>query len=136
MKNQDFEQIGTRGFYRPTGVVTFEQAVSIASEAMRHARALNLTDLLINAHGLSGFTSPSVFARYELALKWAESAGGRLRVALVVRPEVMDPQKIAVLMAQNRGVSGDAFLTEAEALAWLDGYLATSATDTRPERKP
>jgi hypothetical protein len=116
-----FEQIGQRGFYRPIGVVTFELAVEMVSEAMNFARSLKLADLLVNTHDLTGFASPSVFARYALAVKWAQSAAGSLRVALVVRPELMDPQKIAVLMAQNRGVAGDAFLTEAEALAWLDG---------------
>jgi hypothetical protein len=123
-----FEQIGQRGFYRPRGVVTYAQALSMASDAMNYARFLELRDLLINVHGLTGFTSPSVAARYELALMWAESAAGRLRVALVVRPDVMDPEKIAVLMAQNRGVAGDAFLTEAEGIAWLDRYVAGART--------
>jgi hypothetical protein len=116
-----FEQIGPRAFYRPVCSVSFEQAVDMVAAAMEHARALNLTELLVNTHQLTGFTSPSVFARYALAVKWAQSAAGSLKVALVVRPELMDPQKIAVLMAQNRGVAGDAFLTEVEALAWLDG---------------
>ena len=41
-------------------------------------------------------------------------------MAIVARPELIDPQKIGVLMAQNRGATGDVFTTEAAALAWLD----------------
>jgi len=120
---ESFEQLGTRGFYRPVAVVTFEEAVEMVAQAMRHARERGLSDLLVNTHGLTGFPVPSTFARYSLAVKWAESAGGALRVALVSRAEIIDPQKIGVLMAQNRGVNGDVFTNETDALAWLDARI-------------
>jgi hypothetical protein len=124
-----FEQVGRRGFYRPVGTVSFDQAVEIVALAMRHARSLELVDLLVNTSGLAGFPSPDVFARYSLANKWAESAGTSLRVAMVARAELIDPQKIGVLMAQNRGVNGDVFSTESAAIAWLDlGIGATPPT--------
>ena len=81
-----FEQVGTRGFYRPVAEVSFEQAVDMVAGAMRHARTL--------------------------------------RVAMVARPEVVDPQKIRVLTMQNRGGNGDVFTHEADAIAWLDSRLA------------
>ena len=115
-----FEHVGKRGFYRPIGIVTFERAVDLVAEAMRHARALGLHDLLVNTTGFTGFAAPSIFARHALAVKWAESAGSGLIVAMVARAELIDPEKIGVLMAQNRGVSGDVFHTETAALAWLD----------------
>ena len=119
----DFEQVGARGFYRPIAHVTFEQAVDLVAEAMVTARELDLADLLVNTTGLTGFTPPSVFARYDMAGKWTQSAGAMLRVALVARPELIDPQKIGVLMMQNRGGTGDVFANEADALAWLDARL-------------
>lgn len=118
-----FEQMGSRGFYRPIATVSFEQAIEMVAEAMRHAREQRLVDLLANTHGLTGFAQPSTFARYTLAVKWAEAAGGALRVALVTRAEIIDPQKIGVLMAQNRGVNGDVFTNETDALAWLDARI-------------
>jgi hypothetical protein len=139
MTLKDFEQIGKRGFYRPIASLSFEQAIDLVAGAMRTARSLELTDLLVNAKGLTGFASPSVFGRYTMAVEWARSTGSALRVALVVRQEMMDPQKIAVLMAQNRGVAGDAFLDEAAALAWLDGHLANATgilTAPNPVLKP
>jgi hypothetical protein len=35
----------------------------------------------------------------------------------------MDPQKFAMLMAHNRGVNGDVFTNEAEALQWLNARV-------------
>ncbi len=118
-----FEIVGTRGFYRPNAQVTFEQAVDMVAQAIQMARELGLADLLANTSGLTGFTPPSVFARYSMAAKWAQNSGSTLRVALVARPELIDPQKIGVLMMQNRGGSGDVFANEQEALAWLDSLL-------------
>jgi hypothetical protein len=120
---ENFEIIGSRGIFRPVGAVTFEQAIEMVAAAMAYARERGLTDLLVSTHGLSGFQPPSTFGRYALAVKWAEAAGGALRVALVARPEFIDPQKIGVLMAQNRGVNGDVFAHESDALAWLDARI-------------
>lgn len=116
----DFEVVGKRGFYRPTGKASFEQAVDMVAAAMSKARELGLGSLLINCSGITGMSPPSIFARHALAVKWAESAGAHLHVAMVARPEFIDPEKIGVLMAQNRGVSGDVFTNEVAALAWLD----------------
>jgi hypothetical protein len=117
---EHFEQIGTRGFYRPVGVVTFEQAIELVAAAIEHAQALGLVDLLANVHGLSGFAVPNMFGRYAFAVRWAEAGSGVLRVAMVARPEFMDHEKIGVVMANNRGLDSDAFITEADAVKWLD----------------
>ena len=124
-----FETVGKRGFYRPVGTVTFERAVDMVAEGMRHARALGLQELLVNTNGFTGFSTPSIFARHALAVKWAENAGSGLVVALVARAEIIDPEKIGVLMAQNRGVMGDVFTNEVAALAWLDGRRSGPATN-------
>ena len=119
-KPDNFEITGKRGFYRPAGKVSFEQAVDLVADAMRFARAQGLQSLMVNTMGFTGIARPSIFARHQLAVTWAEAAGACLHVALVARPELMDPDKIGVLMAQNRGVSGDVFTTEVAALTWLD----------------
>jgi len=125
----NFEQVGKRGIYRPVGNVTFERAVDLVAEAMRLARSLGLQELLENTSGFTGFSAPSIFARHALAVKWAESAGAGLIVAMVARPELIDPEKIGVLMAQNRGAMGDVFTSEVAALAWLDARKSGPATN-------
>lgn len=126
-KLANFEVIGNRAFYRPTGKVSFEQAVDLVADAMKQARELELRGLLVNTNGFTGMSPPTIFARHALAVKWAESAGSRLHVAMVARPELIDPQKIGVLMAQNRGVSGDVFTNEQAAIAWLDSRQDTKS---------
>jgi hypothetical protein len=120
---EHFEQVGSRGFYRPIAQVSFEQAVDMIAEGIRNARDLGLADMVANTTGLTGFSPPSVFARHAMALKWAQSAGASMRVAMVARPELIDPQKIGVLMYQNRGGNGEVFISESDALAWLDARL-------------
>lgn len=124
-KPEFFEQADKRGYYRPLGEVTFERAVTMVADAMVYARENGMTELLANVRGLnSTYSSVTIFDRYALAVRWAESAGSGLRVVLVTRPEMMDPDKIGLLMAQNRGVSGEVFTNEAEALEWLDGHVS------------
>jgi hypothetical protein len=122
---EHFEHIGSRGIYRPVGVVTFEQAVDLLVLAMQHARSLGLAELLMNAHGLSGFSSPSTFSRYSMAVRGAESGAGVLRLAIVVQAGLIDPQKIGVVMAQNRGLDSDVFSNETDAIKWLDSRAAS-----------
>jgi hypothetical protein len=122
MNQSQLEVVDRRGFYRPSGRVSFEQAVDMVAEAMKHARALGLRSLLVDTRGLTGLTSPSIFGRHALAVKWAESAGPSLPVAVVARAELIDPERIGVLMAQNRGASANVFTAEAEAIAWLDTH--------------
>jgi hypothetical protein len=125
---KDFESVGTRAFYRPMAQVSFEQAVDLCAEAIRRAREVGLTDIVVNSLGLTGFSPPDVFARYSMATKFVESAGASLRVAVVTRPEIIDPQKIAMLMMQNRGVTCEVFTNEPEALKWLDARQAATRT--------
>ncbi|HUQ11509.1 MAG TPA: hypothetical protein VM146_14445 [Steroidobacteraceae bacterium] len=116
----NFEVIGKRAFYRPSARVSFEEAVDLVAESLRQARELDLRSILVNTSGFMGMSPPSIFGRHSMAVKWAESAGSQLHVALVARPELIDPDKIGVLMAQNRGVSAEVFTTELAAIAWLD----------------
>jgi hypothetical protein len=51
--------------------------------------------------------------------KWALAAGGMVRVAVVTRAEMIDPQ-FDTMVAANRGLILRAFTSSAEAGAWLD----------------
>ena len=122
---KDFETIGTRAFYRPVAEVTLEKAVDMIADAIKAAREQGLADIVVNSTGLTGFGPPSVFARYSFATKWVQSAGTALRVAIVARAELIDPQKIAMLMMQNRGTNSETFTNELDALRWLDQRQTT-----------
>jgi hypothetical protein len=50
-----------------------------------------------------------------------------VQLSLVVRPEMIDPEKFGITVARNAGMNADVFPAEPEALAWLLG-------DSRTER--
>ena len=116
------ERIGTRAFYRPVLSAGFHDTLRLCMAAVTWAREQGCVDMLVNVRGISGLEFITAFMRYEVAVSWAQSAGD-MRVALVVPDEIMDPNKFALLMAQNRGVNGDAFTTEADAMQWLNARV-------------
>ena len=124
---EQFEQIGTRGFHRPIGVLTLEQGIELVADGIEHARALGLADLLVNTRGLTGFAAPTTFGRYAFAVRWADASAGKLRLAIVARPEMVDEEKIGMVMAQNRGLEAGTFVQEADAIRWLDTRLVSRA---------
>jgi hypothetical protein len=132
----DLELVGTRGFFRPVARVSFEQGAGMIVSAMKQARAVGLSDLVVNIIGLTGFEPLKIFERYAMATRWVESAGAALRVAWVLRPELIDPQKIGIVMAQNRGASCEVFATETDALAWLDARQASDRRRSGPPSDP
>jgi hypothetical protein len=137
MKVMDhFERAGNRGFYRPIAQVSFEQAVDMVADAISTAKELGLSELLVNTTALTGFGPPSVFARYAMATRWAQSSGAAMRVAMVARPEIIDRQKIGVLMVQNRGAAADVFTSEMDALQWLDAGLAPGQRRMETRNRP
>lgn len=44
-----------------------------------------------------------------------------LRIAMVIRPEMIDPEEFGVIAGRNAGLDTDVFSAEPEALAWLLG---------------
>jgi hypothetical protein len=114
-----FEVVDGRGFFRPIGHMSLEPAVELVTVALAHARAHSIKELLVNATGLTGFPPPSLSERYFIVENWARVARGAVRVAMVLRPEYIDPQKFGVTVALNRRLVADVFELEAPALAWL-----------------
>lgn len=118
---ENFETTETHAIFRPAGQVTLNQAVQRVVAALIYAREQRIRNLLADLTGLTGFPSPSLVARYELMKNGALAAGGAVRIAMVVRPEIFDPEKFGVLVGKHLGLVSDVFLTEPEALAWLQG---------------
>jgi hypothetical protein len=116
-----FEVAESHAVFKPFGHVSLQQAVQMVISALAYAREQNVRKLLANLTGLTGFPSPSAVARYQLAKDGAQAAAGAVRLAMVVSPEIFDPQKFGVLVGRHHGLISDVFLAEQEALAWLLG---------------
>ena len=114
-----FEVVDGRGFFRPIGHMSLAAAAELVTVALAHARAHGIKELLVNATGLTGFPPPSLSERYFIVENWARVARGAVRVAMVLRPEYIDPNKFGVTVAFNRRLIADVFEVEGPALAWL-----------------
>jgi len=66
-----FEQIGTRGFYRPVARATLEKCFEMMAMATREARRRGLEDLRVNTTGFTGYQLPNVFDRCDWATRVA-----------------------------------------------------------------
>jgi hypothetical protein len=105
--------------YRPTGEVTFKEAIGLVSQGIRHCVQNNIPRVLIDTSGLTGFKPPDTMDRYVMGEEWAAASAGAIIVAMVVRAELMDPQRFGLIVARNRGMSGEVFTSESEAISWL-----------------
>ncbi len=111
---------GRRAVYRPVGSVSFDEVAALVRAAIAAARSNQARELLVDTTALTGFPSPDTSQRFLAVVKWAEEARGSVRLAMVARPEMIDPQKFGVAVATNRGLASNIFATEGEARAWLD----------------
>lgn len=132
----DFTIADGRGIFRPSGSISLDGAIALIESAIAHARKLGLRQLLAETRNLTGHGPPNTFQRYYLMNRWLEAAAGQVQLALIVRPEMMDPQRFAIKVAENRGFVTNAFVAEEEAVAWLDSLALTRRAGDSNSGKP
>jgi len=115
---QNFEFFGDYACFRPSGQVSFEEAIEIVAEGIEFANRYGVKRLLADTRNLTGFPSPGTFQRFTMANRWASISHG-LRLAVIARPELIDPNRFGVTVASNRGLFANVFTSEPEAIAWL-----------------
>jgi hypothetical protein len=114
-----FEMPVNHAVFRPTGQVSIERFVELVTTAIDFARARGVRDLLVDVSNLTGFEPPSVTDRYFFIHEWARAAGSFVRVAVLARPGMIDPQKFGTTVAANVGFTAEVFKAEEDALSWL-----------------
>lgn len=119
-KPEHFEIKEGHAVFRPTGDVSLEDGVRLVTSAIAFAREHQIKKLLVVTTGLTGFKAPSLSDRYFLFREAARAAQGAVSISLVVRPELIDPERLGMLVAKNAGLRIDVFASEGEALAWLN----------------
>ena len=124
--------------FRPTGHVSLDRAVQMVTSAISFAHDQDIRKLLVNVTSLTGFEPPTFTARYYFIKEWAETSKGVVQLAIVARPEMIDPDKFGVTVAVNNGLNGDVFASEREALAWLlnEKQFSASLSDTGESSHP
>ena len=111
--------------YRPIANVSLQEAISLVSRAIIFAKNHQVRRLLVNTKKLTGFGPIGALDRYTMGEQFANAGWFSVRLAVVARAELIDPQRFGVTVARNRGLDVDVFTSEAKALAWLLDLKAT-----------
>ncbi len=107
--------------YRLSGHGPLAEAAGKVIEAITFSREQGIRNLLIDTTNWTGHESPDTVDRFNVARAFTEAARSEVKLSMLVRPEMMDPGKFEVTVATNRGLIGNVFDSEKDALAWLLG---------------
>jgi hypothetical protein len=116
---EHFEVSEDHAIFRPTGDVSLETAIQWVTSTITYCRERGMRKLMVNTCGLTGFGPPPLHVRYFFMHDWGRAAAGALCIAMVARPEMIDPEKFGVMVGRNIGLTCDVFASEPEAEAWL-----------------
>ncbi|HEV2977321.1 MAG TPA: hypothetical protein VG425_07005 [Casimicrobiaceae bacterium] len=111
------------GRFLLSGEFSLVEAVELISKAIAYCRDQKTDKLLIDAAGVVGVSIPSLVDRFLIAEEWAQEAEGMVVVVLVVRAEYIHPEKFAVRVAADFGLTLDVYTSEAEAMKWLSSRV-------------
>ena len=105
--------------HRPEGHASFQEALELASQAVVYCRENGIRRLLIDTTKLTGFGTLGTAERFTVGERLASDARAAVKVALLARPEVLDPNRFGTTVARNRGLFSSSFSSESEAWKWL-----------------
>ncbi|MBS0213968.1 MAG: hypothetical protein JSR26_12470 [Proteobacteria bacterium] len=106
---------------RLSGTVNGQQIIRWIGESLAWARLRRHGRVMVVITSATGFAIPSLALRVEMIRAWAAAVGNEVDVAIVCRPEFIDPQKFGITVAAGFGMTAGVFDEEAAALAWLRG---------------
>jgi hypothetical protein len=106
----------------------------MVTAALRHARSRGVRDMVIDITQMSGFETPGPAYRRWVVRRWARASDAAVRVAVIVRPEHICPQKTGLLVAAEQGLQAHICDSEAEAIDWLDAQGTVRAAASRAAR--
>ncbi|MHA3773393.1 hypothetical protein ACXR0O_17810 [Verrucomicrobiota bacterium sgz303538] len=119
----NFEMVDGYACFRPAGQVSLQQGIDMITDALASASSQEITRLLVDTTHLAGFEAPSVLQRFDMLEQWAFTFS-RVKLALVTRPDLIDQEHFGVTVGRNRGLFGNVFSSEPEAVAWLLGQAS------------
>lgn len=99
-------------------IPVFADAVPLVTTLIRQLVAQGEPHLLMDAI-LVRFGAPSLVERLGMMREWADATQGRVQIALLTRPEHIDPERFGIVAAGNLGLAAQVFDVEADAIDWL-----------------
>lgn len=95
-----------------------EAAVRLVGDAIVNARSSGARGVLVVVPP-DWALPPTTAERVSMVRTWASLAGGRVRLAMVAPPGLLDEQRVGVVAARGFGLAGEVFEDEDEARRWL-----------------
>ena len=114
-----FEIDANYAWFRPVGDIPLADAIDLVGKALGFAAAQGATRILVVTTGWKGIGVPSLADRYFMVENFVSVGAASLKIAMVVSPEVIDPEKFGITVARNRGLKANVFTDEDDARAWL-----------------
>jgi hypothetical protein len=105
--------------YSPQAHVTWEACSEMVTNVAAFCRDQGVKRLLIDARGLVGFRPPDTIDRYFISRQLALESAGHIKIAVLTTPDLVDAERYGIKVAQMRGLAGELFTSEPEALEWL-----------------
>ena len=115
-----YEVISDIAKFRLTEIRGIENGVRLTALAIERAKQEGIRKLLIDISGIDT-GPPTVSERHWIIGELALAGRGAVRLAVVMRPEFIDPDDFDASVAIGRGRALQEFASEASALAWPAG---------------
>jgi hypothetical protein len=114
------ERIDGIAVLRPSGQHRGTQsAIDRITAVLASAAGAGLDRCALDITGMVGFPAPTLSERHAMVRDWAAAVDGRMVVAMVCVPELLDPERFGVVAAANFGLRAGAFDNIRDAIAWL-----------------
>ncbi len=111
---------GKRAVYTLSGTHLPDFAADCVTQALEICRVEGVSELVADLHDVTPSEEVGLGSRAFYIREWHRASNGSVRLAVVVKPELIDPKKFGETFAQSIGLQARAFTTVAEAVAWLD----------------
>ncbi|MGE5638944.1 MAG: hypothetical protein ACM30H_02540 [Clostridia bacterium] len=111
---------GKRAIYRLSGMHLPDYAADCVTQALEMCRVQGARELVADLGDVTPSEPVGLGSRAFYIREWHRASNGNVRLAVVVKPELIDPKKFGETFAQSIGMQARAFVTVAEAVEWLD----------------
>ena len=116
---------GKRAVYRLGGTLSPDLAADNVREALEICRVQGVRELVADLHEVAPTQEVGLGSRAFYIREWFRASSGKVRLAVVVKPELIDPKKFGETFAGSIGLQAKAFVTVEDAVQWLDSLPAT-----------
>ena len=122
---------GSRGVYCPRGTFEHYEAALMVRDALMHCATHGARELLADLSEVTTTRLPSLVSRAEVLRMWKEAASEKVRLALVLKAELLNNGGFGNTFIRNIRFDAQIFRTVTEAIFWLEARAGDSVLPAR-----